>query len=31
MYGDAPVHKVDEGIGKMIEKTLELAGAAAPA
>ncbi len=31
MHGDAPVHEVDEGIGKMIEKTLELAGAAAPA
>jgi len=31
MHGDAPIHRVDEGIGKMVEKTLELASAAATA
>jgi enhancing lycopene biosynthesis protein 2 len=31
MYGDAPVHEVYEGIGRMVERTLELAGAGSPA
>lgn len=31
MYGDAPVHEVAEGIGRMIEKTLELAAVGAGA
>lgn len=31
MYGDAAIHEVHAGIGQMISKTLELAGAAKPA
>lgn len=31
MFGDAPIHEVHEGIGQMIERTLELAGAGSTA
>ena len=31
MYGDAPIHEVYEGIGRMVEKTLALTGVGSPA